>query len=40
VARPQVIRPSDVALIAGAVVLLGVAVAVSIAFGTFRPVWV
>jgi energy-coupling factor transport system permease protein len=39
VARRQIIRPSDVALIAGAVALLGVAVAASIAFGTFRPVW-
>jgi energy-coupling factor transport system permease protein len=39
VARPQVVRPSDVALIVGAVVLLGLAVAVSIAFGTFHPIW-
>ena len=39
VARPQIIRPSDVALIAGAVALLGVAVAISMAFDTFRPVW-
>ena len=39
VARPQTIRPSDIALIAGAVALLGLAVAVSIAFGTFHPIW-
>jgi energy-coupling factor transport system permease protein len=39
VARRQVVRPSDVALIAGAVVLLSLAVAVSVAFGTFRPAW-
>jgi energy-coupling factor transport system permease protein len=39
VARPQVLRPSDVALVVGAFVLLGVAAAVSVALGTFRPVW-
>jgi energy-coupling factor transport system permease protein len=39
VARPQVIRPSDVALVIGAFVLLATAATVSIAFGTFQPVW-
>jgi energy-coupling factor transport system permease protein len=39
VARPQVLRPSDVALVVGAFVLLGVAVAISVAVGTFQPVW-
>lgn len=39
VARPQALRPSDLALVAGAVLLLAAAVAVSSAAGTFRPVW-
>jgi energy-coupling factor transport system permease protein len=39
VARPQVVRPSDVALVVGAFVLLAAAAAVSFALGTFRPVW-
>ena len=38
-ARPQVVRQSDVALVVGAFVLLATAATVSIAFGTFRPVW-
>lgn len=39
VARPQPVRRSDVALVAGAVVLLAAAVATSVALGTFRPLW-
>jgi energy-coupling factor transport system permease protein len=38
-ARPQAVRPSDVALVIGAFVLLATAATVSIAFGTFQPVW-
>jgi energy-coupling factor transport system permease protein len=38
-ARPQVVRQSDIALVVGAFVLLATAVTVSIAFGTFQPVW-
>jgi energy-coupling factor transport system permease protein len=38
-ARPQVVRQSDVALVVGAFVLLATAATVSIAFGTFQPVW-
>lgn len=38
-ARPQVVRQSDVALVVGAFVLLATAATVSIAFGTFKPVW-
>ncbi|MET0521506.1 MAG: energy-coupling factor transporter transmembrane component T [Jiangellaceae bacterium] len=38
-ARPQVVRQSDVALVLGAFVLLATAATVSIAFGTFQPVW-
>jgi energy-coupling factor transport system permease protein len=39
VARPQVVRRSDVAVVVGAFVLLAVAAAVSVALGTFRPIW-
>jgi energy-coupling factor transport system permease protein len=39
VARPQVVRSSDVALVVGAFVLLAAAAAVSLTLGTFRPVW-
>jgi energy-coupling factor transport system permease protein len=39
VARPQVVRPSDAALVVGAFVLLAAAAAVSVALGTFRPIW-
>jgi energy-coupling factor transport system permease protein len=39
IARPQVVRPSDVALIVGAFVLLAVAALVSLAVGTLQPVW-
>lgn len=39
VARPQPVRRSDVALVAGAVVLLAAGVAASIVLGTFRPLW-
>jgi energy-coupling factor transport system permease protein len=39
IARPQVVRPSDVALIVGALALLAVATTVSVALGTFQPVW-
>jgi energy-coupling factor transport system permease protein len=39
VARPQAVRRSDVALVVGAFVLLAVAALISIAFGTFLPVW-
>ena len=38
-ARPQVVRQSDVALVVGAFVLLATAATVSIALGTFQPVW-
>jgi energy-coupling factor transport system permease protein len=38
-ARPQVVRQSDVALVVGAFVLLATAATVSIAFGTFQPIW-
>ena len=38
-ARPQVVRQSDVALVVGAFGLLATAATVSIAFGTFQPVW-
>jgi energy-coupling factor transport system permease protein len=38
-ARPQVVRQSDVALVVGAFVLLATAATVSIAFRTFQPVW-
>ena len=38
-ARPQVVRQSDVALVVGAFVLLATAANVSIALGTFQPVW-
>ena len=38
-ARPQVVRQSDIALVVGAFVLLATAATVSIAFGTFQPVW-
>lgn len=38
-ARPQVVRQSDVALVVGAFGLLAIAATVSIAFGTFQPVW-
>jgi energy-coupling factor transport system permease protein len=38
-ARPQVVRRSDVALVVGAFVLLATAATVSTAFGTFQPVW-
>jgi energy-coupling factor transport system permease protein len=38
-ARPQVVQQSDVALVVGAFVLLATAATVSIAFGTFQPVW-
>lgn len=37
IARPQRIRPSDVAWIAGAIVLGAVAIATSVALGTWRP---
>ena len=39
IARPQVVRPSDVALVVGAFVLLAVAALVSVTLGTFQPVW-
>jgi energy-coupling factor transport system permease protein len=39
VARPQLVRLSDVALVMGAFVLLAAAAAVSIALGTFQPIW-
>jgi energy-coupling factor transport system permease protein len=39
VARPQVVRPSDAVLVVGAFVLLAAAAAVSVALGTFRPIW-
>lgn len=39
IARPQVMRPSDIALIVGTVALLATAVAASSALGTFRPFW-
>lgn len=39
VARSQVVRKSDIALVIGAFVLLGVAVLVSMAVGAFQPVW-
>ena len=39
VARPQVVRRSDVALVVGAFAVLAVAVLVSSALGTFRPLW-
>jgi energy-coupling factor transport system permease protein len=38
-ARPQVVRQSDVALVVGAFVMLATAATVSIALGTFQPVW-
>ena len=38
-ARPQVVRQSDIALVVGAFVLLATAATVSIALGTFQPVW-
>ncbi|MFW6091891.1 MAG: energy-coupling factor transporter transmembrane protein EcfT, partial [Actinomycetota bacterium] len=39
VARPQLVRRSDVALVCGAVVLLAAGVAASLVLGTFRPLW-
>jgi energy-coupling factor transport system permease protein len=39
VARPQVVRPSDFALVVGAFGLLVAAALVSAALGTFHPVW-
>lgn len=39
VARPQRLRPSDVALVAGSLLLLAAAAAASSALGTFRPLW-
>ncbi len=39
VARPQVVRRSDVVLVAGAFVLVAAAVAASAALGAFRPLW-
>lgn len=39
VARPQVVRRSDLALVAGALSLLLTAAAASAALGAFRPIW-
>lgn len=39
VARQQPVRRSDVALVAGAAVLLAAAIVASAALGTFRPLW-
>jgi len=39
IARPQAIRPSDVALVAGSLALLATAVLASTALGVFRPLW-
>jgi energy-coupling factor transport system permease protein len=39
VARPQIVRTSDVVLVVGAFVLLAAAAIISVAFGTFRTVW-
>jgi len=39
VARPQQVRRSDLALVAGALVLLAGSVAVSAALGAFQPIW-
>ena len=39
VARPQHVRRSDLALVAGALVLLAGSVAASAALGAFQPIW-
>lgn len=39
VARPQVVRRSDVVLVAGAFLLVATAVAASAALGAYRPLW-
>jgi energy-coupling factor transport system permease protein len=39
IARPQVIRRSDAALVLGTVALIGIAVVASVLLGTFRPLW-
>jgi energy-coupling factor transport system permease protein len=39
VARPQQVRRSDLAVVAGALVLLAGSVAASAAFGAFQPIW-
>jgi energy-coupling factor transport system permease protein len=39
IARPQVVRRSDVALVVGAFAVLGAAVLAGSALGTFRPFW-
>jgi energy-coupling factor transport system permease protein len=39
IARPHVVRRSDVALVLGAFAVLAAAVLASSALGTFRPFW-
>jgi energy-coupling factor transport system permease protein len=39
VARPQVVRRSDAAVVAGALALFAASVAVSMAVGAFQPIW-